>query len=59
MENCIDEWITGTRIDVPFTANDYRPVYESHIKSLEAFQECGEKYQLLESILRKLHKNGR
>ncbi|KAJ7212606.1 hypothetical protein GGX14DRAFT_393507 [Mycena pura] len=59
MENCIDEWITGTRIDVPFTANDYRTVYESHIKSLEAFQARGEKYQLLENILRKLHKNGR
>ncbi|KAJ7211663.1 hypothetical protein GGX14DRAFT_564879 [Mycena pura] len=28
-------------------------------KSLEAFQERGEKYQLLENILRKLHKNER
>ncbi|KAJ7060230.1 hypothetical protein C8F01DRAFT_1141987 [Mycena amicta] len=59
MENCVDEWITGTRVDVPFTANKYRSVYQSHIKSLEAFQVHGARHQILEKILTKLHNNGR
>ncbi|KAJ7060055.1 hypothetical protein C8F01DRAFT_1143825, partial [Mycena amicta] len=52
-------WITGTRTDVPFTTNEYRSVYQSHIKSLEAFQAHGARHQILEKILMKLHNNGR
>ncbi|KAJ7059964.1 hypothetical protein C8F01DRAFT_1254071 [Mycena amicta] len=59
MDNCVDEWITGTHTDVPFTANEYRSVYQSHVKSLQAFQMHGAKHQILEKILMKLHNNGR
>ncbi|KAJ7058404.1 hypothetical protein C8F01DRAFT_1303941 [Mycena amicta] len=34
IENCVDEWLTGIKTPTPFTANEYRTVYESHIMSL-------------------------
>ncbi|KAJ7055465.1 hypothetical protein C8F01DRAFT_994104, partial [Mycena amicta] len=58
MENCVDEWITSTCVDVPFMANKYRSVYQSHIKSLEAFQMHSVMHHILEKILMKLHNNG-
>ncbi|KAF7371946.1 hypothetical protein MVEN_00052500 [Mycena venus] len=59
VENSIDERLTGTRTDVPFTANDYRSVYEGHLKSLEEFAAHTEKYQILDKILKRLHTVGR
>ncbi|KAJ7214502.1 hypothetical protein GGX14DRAFT_360216, partial [Mycena pura] len=59
IENTIDEYMTGMRIDIPFTAAEYRPVYESHVKSLLLFAENGAKYQLMEKILTRIHKVGR
>ncbi|KAJ7760107.1 hypothetical protein DFH07DRAFT_717517, partial [Mycena maculata] len=58
VENCIDEFLTGVKTDVPFTANDYRSVYESHLKSLEEFKEHTEKYRLLDRILLRMHDVG-
>ncbi|KAJ7761201.1 hypothetical protein DFH07DRAFT_957292 [Mycena maculata] len=59
VENTIDEYLTGIRTDVPFTANDYRSVYETHLKSLEEFREHTSKYLLLDKILLRMHNIGR
>jgi hypothetical protein len=58
-ENTIDEYLTGIRTDVPFTANEYRSVYETHLKSLRQFREHTIKYELLDKILTRLHNIGR
>ncbi|KAJ6527696.1 hypothetical protein B0H19DRAFT_898016, partial [Mycena capillaripes] len=54
VENNIDERLTGVRTDVAFTVNDYRAVYEGHVKSLEEFGAHTEKYQLMDKILKRL-----
>ncbi|KAF7378521.1 hypothetical protein MSAN_00279800 [Mycena sanguinolenta] len=59
IENNIDERLTGIRTDVPFTANDYRAVYESHVKALEKFEVHTIKYKLMHKILKRLHSVGR
>ncbi|KAF7295757.1 hypothetical protein HMN09_01118200 [Mycena chlorophos] len=59
IENCIDEWASGSRTDINFTANEYRPVYEAHIEALEAFKVAGSKTQILEKILTRIHAVGR
>jgi hypothetical protein len=33
----LDEWISGTKTEVTFWADDYRWIYESHVLSLNAF----------------------
>ncbi|KAJ7609181.1 hypothetical protein DFH06DRAFT_1371042, partial [Mycena polygramma] len=50
IENTIDEYATGIKTDIPFTANEYRSVYEGHLKSLERFAEHTAKYELLDKI---------
>ncbi|KAJ7672357.1 hypothetical protein DFH06DRAFT_964581, partial [Mycena polygramma] len=55
VENHIDERLTGVRTDIPFTANDYRSVYEGHVKTLEEFAAHTEKYNLLDKILKRMH----
>ncbi|KAI5980544.1 hypothetical protein EDD15DRAFT_2121324, partial [Pisolithus albus] len=37
IECCIDEWATGKRGDIPFTTQEYRPVYEAYLKCLQDF----------------------
>ncbi|KAJ7055349.1 hypothetical protein C8F01DRAFT_464944 [Mycena amicta] len=59
IENCIDEWLTGTRTAVPFTANEYRSIYQGHIMSLERFQQHTAQYGILDGIRRRLYDNGR
>ncbi|KAJ7811472.1 hypothetical protein B0H14DRAFT_3755076, partial [Mycena olivaceomarginata] len=58
-ENTIDEWLTGIRTDVPFTANEYRSVYETHLKSLQDYKTHTAKYGLLDKILTRMHNIGR
>ncbi|KAF7344661.1 hypothetical protein MVEN_01626300 [Mycena venus] len=58
-ENTIDEYLTGIRTDVPFTVNEYRCIYETHIKSLQEFAAHTAKYQLLDKILLRVHNVGR
>ncbi|KAF7371540.1 hypothetical protein MVEN_00009000 [Mycena venus] len=58
-ENTIDEYLTGIRTNVPFTANEYRPVYETHLQSLREFREHTAKYNLLDKILTRMHNVGR
>ncbi|KAJ7886424.1 hypothetical protein B0H14DRAFT_3730669 [Mycena olivaceomarginata] len=59
VENTIDEYLTGVRIDIPFTANDYRSVYATHLKSLQDFEAHTAKYGLLDKILTRMHNIGR
>ncbi|KAJ6545256.1 hypothetical protein B0H19DRAFT_1167267, partial [Mycena capillaripes] len=59
VDNAIDEYATGIRTDVPFTANEYRSIYENHVKCLELFAEHTAKYQLLDKILVRMHNIGR
>jgi len=33
----IDEWATGLKTDITFYAEEYRPVYDSHVVSLSEF----------------------
>lgn len=54
-ENTIDEYLTGIRTDVPFTANDYRSVYQTHLRALKEFEEHTAKYKLLNTILVRMH----
>ncbi|KAJ7112493.1 hypothetical protein C8R44DRAFT_564975, partial [Mycena epipterygia] len=37
IECSIDEWATGIKTDVPFTAADYRSVYQEHLTCLADF----------------------
>ncbi|KAJ7821860.1 hypothetical protein B0H14DRAFT_3875746 [Mycena olivaceomarginata] len=59
VENTIDEYLTGVPIDIPFTVNDYRSVYATHLKSLKDFEAHTAKYGLLEKILTRMHNIGR
>ncbi|KAJ7624767.1 hypothetical protein FB45DRAFT_1060953 [Roridomyces roridus] len=58
-EHLIDEWATGIRSDIPFTAHDYRDLYQTHINALRRFEEKTEKYGILDNILVRLHNIGR
>ncbi|KAJ7899473.1 hypothetical protein B0H14DRAFT_3423776 [Mycena olivaceomarginata] len=60
IENSIDEFgATGIRSDVPFTANDYRSVYEDHLEALERFENETQPYKILDNILVRMHNVGR
>ncbi|KAJ7643555.1 hypothetical protein FB45DRAFT_737421, partial [Roridomyces roridus] len=54
LENCVDEWATGIRTDIPFTASEYREVYQRHVSTLEEFAEATKKYGILDTILQAL-----
>ncbi|KAJ7845812.1 hypothetical protein B0H14DRAFT_3454740 [Mycena olivaceomarginata] len=58
-ENTIDEYLTGIRTDVPFTANKYLSVYDTHLRSLRESREYTTKYNLLDKILTRMHNVGR
>ncbi|KAI5984414.1 hypothetical protein EDD15DRAFT_2201272 [Pisolithus albus] len=47
IECCIDEWATGTRMDIPFTIQEYRGVFESHLNCLREFEEATKQYGVL------------
>ncbi|KAJ7128799.1 hypothetical protein C8R43DRAFT_1134379 [Mycena crocata] len=59
IENTIDEYLTGIRTDVPFTANEYRTIYQHHIKSLEEFAAHTAEHKILDRILGRMHDEGR
>ncbi|RDB14714.1 hypothetical protein Hypma_016210 [Hypsizygus marmoreus] len=59
IECCIDEWLTGTRTDLAFYANDYSYVYETHIACLEEFGTFTVKLDLLGNLQNKLYNFGR
>ncbi|KAH7920043.1 hypothetical protein BV22DRAFT_1021966, partial [Leucogyrophana mollusca] len=58
-ECCIDEWATGIKEDIKFTAAAYADVYKAHLKCLLKFGEHTRKYDLLGKIRRDLYINAR
>ncbi|KAJ6585983.1 hypothetical protein B0H19DRAFT_1111100 [Mycena capillaripes] len=59
IECCIDEWATGVKTDVPFTAADYRSVYQEHLKCLDEFEKHTAPRDILGNILTRTHNIGR
>ncbi|KAJ7040548.1 hypothetical protein C8F04DRAFT_1310968 [Mycena alexandri] len=61
IECAIDEWATGIRTEVPFTAADYRSVYEEHLKCLNDFekQTKDRSADIMGNILTRIHNIGR
>ncbi|KAI6102422.1 hypothetical protein EDD16DRAFT_1479414, partial [Pisolithus croceorrhizus] len=55
IECCIDEWMTGTQMDIPFTIQEYCGAYESHLKCLQAFEDATKTYNILPAICSKLY----
>ncbi|KAJ7163662.1 hypothetical protein C8R46DRAFT_1036424 [Mycena filopes] len=53
--NTIDKYLTGIRTNVPFTANDYCSVYQTHLRALQQFEEHTAKYNLFNTILVRMH----
>ncbi|KAI5986585.1 hypothetical protein EDC04DRAFT_2581754 [Pisolithus marmoratus] len=58
IECCIDEWVTGTQTDIPFTIQEYHGVYESHLKCLCACEDAMKLYNALPSICTRLYDVG-
>ena len=44
IECCIDEWVTGTQMDISFTVQDYCSIYDSHVKCLQEFDKATKEY---------------
>ncbi|KAH7918584.1 hypothetical protein BV22DRAFT_1024362, partial [Leucogyrophana mollusca] len=59
IENCIDEWGTGIRADIPFTINEYRPTFEAHLKDLKEFDRRTKEYKILDKICSKMYNDRR
>ncbi|KAI6026904.1 hypothetical protein BKA83DRAFT_109251 [Pisolithus microcarpus] len=59
IECCIDEWATGTRMDVAFTIQEYRGMFESHLNCLREFEEATKQYGVLSGICNKIYEAGR
>lgn len=57
----IDEWISGTKTEVTFWADDYRTIYDSHVLSLNSFGKYSKSkgLDLLGQLQRKLYNSGR
>ena len=58
IECAIDEWMTGTRMNVPFTIQEYRGTYKSHLKCLQDFDQATKQYGVLKGICTKLWEDG-
>ena len=61
IESNVDEWITGTKTEVTFWADDYRAVYDSHLFLLNSFGKYSRSkdVDLLGLLQRKLYNYGR
>ncbi|KAI6012380.1 hypothetical protein EDC04DRAFT_2609504 [Pisolithus marmoratus] len=58
IECCIDEWVMGTRMDIPFTIQEYHGAYKSHLKCLRAFEDATKLYSILPGICMRLYETG-
>ncbi|KIM65439.1 hypothetical protein SCLCIDRAFT_112751, partial [Scleroderma citrinum Foug A] len=54
---CIDEWMTGTCLDIFFTVHDYCSRYESHLKCLQDFNEATKEYGVLKGICARIYED--
>jgi hypothetical protein len=59
IECCIDEFATGSKIDIPFTADAYKDVFAEHLQMLDKFEEHTKDHKILPKLLQRLHNNGR
>jgi len=59
IECCIDEFATGSKIDIPFTADAYKDIFEEHLQMLDKFEEHTKEHGILPKLLQRLHDNGR
>ncbi|KAI5987433.1 hypothetical protein EDD15DRAFT_2372133 [Pisolithus albus] len=59
IECCIDEWATGKRGDIPFTTQEYRPVYEAYLKCLQDFDYATKDVGVLWAICTRIYEAGR
>ncbi|KAI6023060.1 hypothetical protein PISMIDRAFT_105996, partial [Pisolithus microcarpus 441] len=55
IECCIDEWVTGTCMDVAFTIQEYHGMFESHLNCLREFKEATKQYGVLSGICNKIY----
>ena len=51
--------MTGTRTDIPFTIQDYRAGYDSHLKCLQDFDEATKEFSVLKGICARISEDGR
>ena len=61
IECCIDEWGTGTRVDIHFTADAYQGIYEEHLHVFNNFADYCRKNgcpDLVQTLLERLHDHG-
>jgi hypothetical protein len=62
IECSIDEWATGTRVDIHFSEEGYKNVFEEHLSVFNDFADfCKENGcpQLVLKLLERLHDHGR
>jgi hypothetical protein len=57
IENCINEWGSGQKTDIHFTAASYNSVYEEHLKMLDKFEEYTKEHGIVPKLLQRLHDN--
>ncbi|KIM57679.1 hypothetical protein SCLCIDRAFT_129882, partial [Scleroderma citrinum Foug A] len=55
---CIDEWMTGTQMDISFTVQDYHSGYDSHLKCLQEFDEAMKEFGVLKGICVRIAEDG-
>lgn len=59
MECAINEWASGIKADISFSAADYRSIHVSHLKCLQDFDAATKKHDLLIKISSKMYNVGR
>ncbi|KAI6021361.1 hypothetical protein PISMIDRAFT_92562 [Pisolithus microcarpus 441] len=58
IECCIDEWATGTWMDIAFTIQEYQGIFELHLNCLWEFKEATKEFGVLPGICKKMYEVG-
>lgn len=59
IECSIDEWLTGSKASVTFSASDYKAIYMAHIRSLMDYGQETSRRDLLGKLQTRLYNYGR
>lgn len=59
IENCLDEWATGSRKEVQLSQNVYKNKYETHLTRLKDFEKQTADHGIVPRLLKYLLKNAR
>jgi hypothetical protein len=59
IENCIDEWLEGIHVNIPFSQDTYKSVYYEHLEELNNFDKHTKELKMLPALLSKLYDEGR